>query len=118
MLGDRGTTLSGGERQRIAVARAILKNAPILILDEPTSAIDAITEASLFEALDHLIAGRTTLIIAHRMSTIAKADRVVVIVDGAVVESGPPAELRRAGGTYARYCAMQSAPGETHGPAA
>ncbi len=118
VLGDRGATLSGGERQRLAVARAILKNAPILILDEPTSAIDAITEGVLFDALAHLIAGRTTLIIAHRMSTIAKADRVVVIVDGAVVESGPPAVLMRDGGTYARYCAMQSGTGAANGPAA
>ena len=118
VLGDRGTTLSGGERQRLAVARAILKDAPILILDEPTSSIDAITEGALFDALDHLIAGRTTIIIAHRMSTIAKADRVVVLANGAVVETGPPAELLRAGGMYARYCAMQSAPGASDGPAA
>ena len=115
VLGDRGTTLSGGERQRLSVARAILKNAPILILDEPTSSIDAITEGALFDALDHLIAGRTTIIIAHRMSTIAKADRVVVLANGTVVESGPPAELLRAGGMYARYCAMQSATGASHG---
>jgi ATP-binding cassette subfamily B protein len=118
VLGDRGTTLSGGERQRLAVARAILKDAPILILDEPTSAIDAITEAALFDALEHLMAGRTTLIIAHRMSTIANADRVVVVDNGRVVESGPPAELMRAGGMYARYCAMQSATGAARGPAA
>lgn len=118
VLGDRGATLSGGERQRLSVARAILKNAPVLILDEPTSSIDAITEASLFEALDQLIAGRTTIIVAHRMSTISKADRVIVVAGGRVVESGPPAELLRAGGMYARYCAMQSAPGEARGPAA
>ena len=118
VLGERGTTLSGGERQRLAVARAILKDAPILILDEPTSAIDALTEASLFEALDHLIAGRTTILIAHRMSTVAKADRVVVLADGAVVESGPPGELLQTGGLYARYCAMQSATGAARGPAA
>jgi ATP-binding cassette subfamily B protein len=118
VLGDRGTTLSGGERQRLSVARAILKNAPILILDEPTSSIDAITEGALFDALDHLIAGRTTIIIAHRMSTIAKANRVVVLANGRVAESGPPAELLRAGGMYARYCAMQSATGASHGPAA
>jgi ATP-binding cassette subfamily B protein len=115
VLGDRGTTLSGGERQRLSVARAILKNAPILILDEPTSSIDAITEGALFDALDHLIAGRTTIIIAHRMSTIAKANRVVVLANGRVAESGPPAELLRAGGMYARYCAMQSATGASHG---
>lgn len=118
VLGDRGSTLSGGERQRLSVARAILKNAPILILDEPTSAIDAITEASLFDALDRLIDGRTTIIIAHRMSTIAKADRVIVVDNGTIVESGTPAQLLQAGGRYARYCAMQSATGAARGPAA
>jgi ATP-binding cassette subfamily B protein/subfamily B ATP-binding cassette protein MsbA len=115
VLGDRGATLSGGERQRLSVARAILKDAPILILDEPTSAIDAITEASFFDALDKLIEGRTTIIIAHRMSTVARADRVLVLANGRIVESGPPAELLRAGGMYARYQAMQSTPGSTGG---
>jgi ATP-binding cassette subfamily B protein/subfamily B ATP-binding cassette protein MsbA len=114
VLGDRGATLSGGERQRLSIARAILKDAPILILDEPTSAVDALTEASLFDALDRLIAGRTTIIIAHRMSTIAKADRVIVLTGGTIVESGSPAELLRAGGTFARYHAMQSAGGASN----
>lgn len=111
VLGDRGATLSGGERQRLAVARAILKDAPVLILDEPTSAIDTLTEASLFEALDRLIKGRTTIIIAHRMSTVARAHRAVVLANGAIVEAGAPAELLRSGGMYARYTAMQSSPG-------
>ena len=111
--GDRGATLSGGERQRLAVARAILKDAPVLVLDEPTSAVDAITEAALFEALDRLMQGRTTLVIAHRMSTVARADRVVALANGAVVESGSPRELLLSGGLYARYHAMQSSPGGT-----
>ena len=108
VTGDRGATLSGGERQRLSVARAIVKDAPVLILDEPTSAIDSLTEAALFEALDRLMRGRTTVIIAHRMSTIAKADRIVSLAHGSVVEMGSPAELLRRGGLYARYHAMQA----------
>src|SRR5256885_10557884 len=77
LVGERGATLSGGERQRIAIARAVLKDAPILILDEPTSALDARTEHELLEALDRLMVGRTTLVIAHRLSTIRNADRIV-----------------------------------------
>ena len=111
VIGERGATLSGGERQRIAVARAIVKDAPVLILDEPTSAIDAITEASLLEALERLMRGRTTIIIAHRMSTIANADRVVALADGSIVEIGSPAELLGGNGLYARYHSMQAAPG-------
>ena len=110
VIGERGATLSGGERQRIAVARAIVKDAPVLILDEPTSAIDAITEASLLEALERLMRGRTTIIIAHRMSTIANADRVVALADGSIVEIGSPTELLGGNGLYARYHAMQAAP--------
>ncbi|HEX8028634.1 MAG TPA: ATP-binding cassette domain-containing protein, partial [Vicinamibacterales bacterium] len=110
-IGDRGATLSGGERQRLSVARALLKDAPVLVLDEPTSAMDALTEASVVEALDRLMQGRTTLIIAHRMSTIAKADRIVALADGAIVETGTPTDLLRRGGLYARYHALQSAPG-------
>ena len=111
VIGERGATLSGGERQRIAVARAIVKDAPVLILDEPTSAIDAITEASVLEALERLMRGRTTIIIAHRMSTITNADRVVALADGSIVEIGSPAELLGGNGLYARYHSMQAAPG-------
>src|ERR1019366_9336420 len=93
VLGDRGGTLSGGERQRIAIARAILKDAPVLILDEPTSALDVGTEATVVEALTRLMQGRTTLIIAHRLSTIRHVDRVVVLERGRVVEDGTPDEL-------------------------
>jgi len=107
VVAERGATLSGGERQRLSVARALLKDAPILVLDEPTSAMDAVTEALLLEALERLMQGRTTLIIAHRMSTVARADRIVALDHGAVIETGTPAELLRRGGMYARYHALQ-----------
>ena len=107
VVGERGATLSGGERQRIAIARALLKDAPVLILDEPTSALDAETEARLMEALERLIEGRTTFIIAHRLSTIRRADRIVVLEGGRVVESGSHHDLLAAGGTYGRFHAIQ-----------
>jgi ATP-binding cassette subfamily B protein/subfamily B ATP-binding cassette protein MsbA len=113
VVAERGATLSGGERQRLSVARALLKDAPILILDEPTSAMDAVTEALLLDALQRLMKGRTTLMIAHRMSTVAHAHRIVALENGAIVEAGTPAELRRRGGVYARYHALQVAPGAT-----
>jgi ATP-binding cassette subfamily B protein/subfamily B ATP-binding cassette protein MsbA len=106
VLGDRGGTLSGGERQRIAIARAILKDAPVLILDEPTSALDVGTEATVVEALTRLMQGRTTLIIAHRLSTIRHVDRVVVLERGRVVEDGTPDELLARPGAYARMRAL------------
>ena len=101
-IGERGVTLSGGQRQRLSIARAFLKDAPILILDEPTSALDAETEALLLEALERLKKGRTTLIIAHRLSTIRSADLIVVLQDGMVVEVGTHEELRRGGGPFQR----------------
>jgi len=93
VIGERGATLSGGERQRISIARAILKNAPILILDEPTSALDAQTEGLLLEALERLTKGRTTFIIAHRLSTIRNADQILVVDNGQIVEKGNHKEL-------------------------
>jgi ATP-binding cassette subfamily B protein/subfamily B ATP-binding cassette protein MsbA len=107
VIGQRGSTLSGGEQQRLAIARALLKNAPMLILDEPTSALDAQTEALLVEALERLLEGRTTFIIAHRLSTIRRADRIVAIEGGRVVETGTRQELLAAGGVYHRLHTLQ-----------
>jgi ATP-binding cassette, subfamily B, bacterial len=107
VVGGRGSTLSGGQRQRIAIARAILKDAPVLILDEPTSALDANTEALVMSGLERLMEGRTTLVVAHRLSTIRRADRIVVLDEGRVVESGSHAELLERGGFYARLHALQ-----------
>jgi ATP-binding cassette subfamily B protein len=101
---EGGATLSGGERQRLAIARALLKDAPVLILDEPTSALDVETEALVMEALARLGAGRTTFVIAHRLSTVRRADRVVVLDRGRVVEEGPHDALVARGGLYARLC--------------
>jgi len=95
VIGERGATLSGGQRQRLAIARALLKDAPILILDEPTSALDAKTEGLILEALQRLMAGRTTFIIAHRLSTIRDADRIVVLTDGTIAEQGTYDEIVR-----------------------
>jgi ATP-binding cassette subfamily B protein len=107
VVGERGGTLSGGERQRVGIARALLKDAPILILDEPTSALDAATEALLLEALERLMRGRTTLIIAHRLSTIRRADRIVVLAEGAVEEIGTHEALIAREGLYNRLCQSQ-----------
>ena len=107
ILGERGMTLSGGQRQRLAIARALLKDAPILILDEPTSAIDIETEHRILEALERLMLGRTTLIIAHRLSTIRRADRIAVMEDGRIVEIGSHQELMAAKGLYNRLYSLQ-----------
>jgi ATP-binding cassette subfamily B protein/subfamily B ATP-binding cassette protein MsbA len=107
VLGQRGCTLSGGERQRLSVARALLKDAPVLVLDEPTSALDAETEGLLMAALRRLAAGRTTLLIAHRLSTVRWADRIVVLHDGRVAEEGAHDELLAKGGRYAKLCRLQ-----------
>ncbi|HTM50401.1 MAG TPA: ABC transporter ATP-binding protein [Bryobacteraceae bacterium] len=102
VIGERGATLSGGERQRIAIARALLKNAPVLILDEPTASLDAQTEALILEALERLMSGRTTFVVAHRLSTIRRASRILVMDNGRVVESGQHEQLLAGGGLYAR----------------
>jgi ATP-binding cassette subfamily B protein/subfamily B ATP-binding cassette protein MsbA len=107
VLGERGATLSGGERQRIAIARAILKDAPILILDEPTSALDAETEHWLLEAVERLMRGRTTFIIAHRLSTVRNATSIVVLDAGRVVEQGTHAQLLACGGRYSELHRLQ-----------
>jgi len=107
LIGHNGSQLSGGQRQRLAIARAIYKDAPILILDEATSALDSESERAVQDALDRLMKGRTTLVIAHRLSTIEHADRVVAMDGGRVVEQGTHAELIAAGGLYARLHAMQ-----------
>ena len=107
MIGERGADLSGGQRQRIAIARAILRNAPILILDEPTSALDAHSEQSIVTALGNLPSGRTTIVIAHRLSTVRSADRLIVIDGGRIVEQGTHDQLLKSGGRYCRLHELQ-----------
>jgi ATP-binding cassette subfamily B protein len=107
VIGERGATLSGGQRQRIAIARAFLKDAPVLILDEPTSALDTQTEALVLDAMRQLMKGRTTFIIGHRLSTVKHADQIIVLDSGRIVESGTHAELVAAGGLYRRLYGIQ-----------
>jgi hypothetical protein len=107
-VGERGVKLSGGQRQRVALARVILKDAPILVLDEATSALDSEVEAAIQDQLDGLMDGRTVIAIAHRLSTIARMDRLVVLDRGRIVETGTHAALLSRGGTYARMWQRQS----------
>ena len=107
LLGERGMTLSGGQRQRIAIARAIIRNTPILILDEPTSGLDPASEKLVFEALDRLMQDKTTIVIAHRLSTIRRADCIFVVQDGAILEQGNHEELLARGGLYSEFYNLQ-----------
>ena len=111
LVGERGVTLSGGQRQRLAIARAILRDAPLLLLDEATSALDAENERLVQTALGNLMVGRTTLVIAHRFSTIQRLKRIVVMDEGQVVAEGSHAELMAGGGLYARLASLQFADG-------
>jgi ATP-binding cassette subfamily B protein len=109
MLGEGGVTLSGGQRQRIAIARAVLRDAPILLLDEATSALDSESETLVQRALDAIMQGRTTLVIAHRLATVTRADRILVFDQGRLVEEGTHQSLLGNGGIYARLAELQFA---------
>jgi len=108
MCGERGVTLSGGQRQRIAIARAIVRNAPILILDEPTTGLDAVSEQAVIDALDHLMEGRTSVVIAHHLGTIRHADVIFVVKDSELVEQGTHDTLLAKGGVYAELHRLQT----------
>jgi ATP-binding cassette subfamily B protein len=109
-LGERGKSLSGGQRQRMAIARALVRDAPILLLDEATSALDAENERLVQAALDQAMQGRTTIVIAHRLATVLRADRIVVMEDGRVAQEGTHQSLMAQGGLYARLAELQFRP--------
>lgn len=109
MVGERGMRLSGGQRQRVSIARAFLKDAPVLILDEATSHLDAVNEKAVRVALEELMADRTTIVIAHRLSTVRSADLIVALNEGKVIETGTHQELLAKGGLYAQLVAHQLA---------
>ena len=108
MVGEGGHRLSGGQRQRLAIARAVVKNAPLLILDEATSAVDNETEAALQRSINKISVGRTAVIIAHRLSTIRNADRILVLQNGGIIEDGTHEDLEKMGGVYSRMWAVQT----------
>jgi len=107
IVGERGVTLSGGQRQRIAIARAVIRNSPILIMDEPSSGLDAGSEKLVFEALERLMEGKTSIVIAHRLSTIRRAGIILVVKDGTIVENGRHEQLLHSGGLYAQLYELQ-----------
>ena len=111
-VGERGVRLSAGERQRLSIARALLKDPPVLILDEATASVDTATEKEIQQALEHLLAGRTSLIIAHRLSTVRKADAIAVVDQGRIAELGNHDSLLRGKGLYAKLWSIQSEHGE------
>lgn len=112
MIGENGSALSGGERQRISIARALLKDSPVILLDEATASLDAENETHIQRAISHLVKGKTVLIIAHRMRTVEGADKLVLLKDGKVAEQGSPEELLAKGGIYAKMCQLQQQSGE------
>ena len=107
IVGERGQKLSGGQRQRLSIARAVLKDPPVLVLDEATSAVDNETEAAIQRSMERIIVGRTTLVIAHRLATVQRASKIVVMEQGRIVETGTHASLVAAGGLYAQLAALQ-----------
>ena len=108
VIGENGSTLSGGERQRLSIARALLKDAPVILMDEATASLDVENETLVQEAVSNLVKNKTVLIIAHRMRTVAGADQIIVLKDGVVAESGSPAELMKQDGIYRHMAGLQS----------